>query len=400
MKKDIKLGVFSAFVVVGMVGCSALPSKDSALLVDKSMIKKEQVLGKQLFFDTILSQNYTQSCATCHNPEHGFVDNRNNIVQGAGSLGDDGKSIGDRNAPTASYAMYSPSFHFDKQEGHFKGGQFWDGREDHLQGQAGGPPLNPVEMGMASKAQVAKRLEQNPSYNKQFKELYGKDIFQNPTKTYKKMASAIASFESTKQFAPFDSKYDRYLKGEYDLTPLEDLGRSIFFSNNNTNCASCHILKKEDAPKETFTNYRYHNIGVPPNQKLMEKNVVDAKTFIDHGLMNNKAVKNLANASDYDGKMKVPTLRNIAVTAPYMHNGVFQKLSTVVQFYDKYTNPHNTINPETKKPWAKAEVKVQKDDLKLLQQGRPLTKRKVKALVAFMNLLTDKKYEHLIEKSE
>ena len=82
---------------------------------------------------------------------------------------------------------------------------------------------------------------------------------------------------------------------------------------------------------ETFTNYKYHNIGVPQNKELMAKNVVDPKTFVDHGLMQNPLVKNLANAKEFDGKIKVPTLRNIAVTGPYMHNGVFKDLKTVVE---------------------------------------------------------------------
>lgn len=252
-------------------------------------------------------------------------------------------------------------------------------------------------MNLSSTQELMQRIIKREDYKDQFIKLYGKDVFEDSDKFYDSLTEAIASFESTKEFAPFDSKYDRFLKGEYDLTPLEDLGRSLFFSNNNTSCASCHMLKKEDALKDTFTNYQYHNIGTPKNHLLMEKNVVNKETFIDHGLMNNPQIKDTDNAHMYDGKMKVPTLRNIAITAPYMHNGVFQKLSTVVAFYDKYTNQEATINPETKKPWGKAEVEVQEDDLELLQQGKPLSERKIKALVAFMNLLTDKRYEHLIK---
>jgi len=349
-------------------------------------------LGKKLFFDTILSKNGTQRCATCHNPERGFVDSRDNGVKGAASLGDDGKSIGDRNAPTAAYAKFSPSFHLDKKKDEYIGGQFLDGREKDLKGQAGGPPLNPVEMGMPSKTFLVERLKKDPAYNKAFKAIYGEDIFKNSDKAYDAMAGAIAAFEKTEEFAPFDSKYDRYLRDEYDLTVLEDLGRSLFFSNNNNNCASCHLLKEEDAENETFTNYKYHNIGVPQNHALMAKNVVDPSTFIDHGLLNNPAVKD----KKYDGKFKVPTLRNIAVTGPYMHNGVFQKLSTVIEFYDKYVNKERKLNPETGKPWAEPEVKVGKEDMKLLKEAKAMTDRKVKALVAFLNLLTDKRYEHLI----
>jgi len=390
----------SLLLITILAGFSACNSNQMDTESQKLKDKQEIELGKKLFFDTILSKDRTQSCSTCHNPENAFVDDRDNGVAGAGSLGDDGKSIGDRNAPTAAYAMFSPKFHFDSKNNEFVGGQFYDGREHTLKGQAGGPPTNPVEMGIPSKEFMAQRLENDINYNKEFKTIYGEDIFSDSDKTYEMMAQAIAAFETTEEFAPFDSKYDRYLKGEYDLTPLEDLGRTLFFSNNNNNCASCHVLKTEDSSNETFTNYKYHNIGVPQNKLLMEKNVVDPETFVDHGLMQNPIVKELENAKEYDGKIKVPTLRNIAVTGPYMHNGIFQDLTTVVKFYDKYVNNEQTINPETNKPWASPEVAVGKADMKLLKKAKALNERKIKALVAFMNTLTDKRYEHLIKEEK
>ena len=394
MKKyNISLVIISTLLL--FIGCN---SNKISTGTNELINKKEIILGEKLFFDTLLSKNNTQSCATCHNPKFGFIDNRNNGVKKAGSLGDDQQSIGDRNTPTISYAMFSPQFHYDSNKKQYIGGQFYDGREKDLKGQAGMPPLNLVEMGIPSKDFMVKRLKNSKEYNLQFKDLYGKDIFENNDKAYEMMTKAIAKFETTKIFAPFDSKYDKYLNGEYNLTNLEDLGKSLFFSQTNNNCASCHLLKKEDKKKETFTNYQYHNIGVPQNHNLMAKNVVDSKSFIDHGLMNNSIIKKLHNSKDYDGKIKVPTLRNIAITGPYMHNGVFQKLSTVVKFYDKYINKNRDMNPETNKPWEKPEVQVNKNDLKLLTKGNSLNEKKIKALIAFMNLLTDKKYEHLIKK--
>ncbi|PID66700.1 MAG: methylamine utilization protein MauG [Gammaproteobacteria bacterium] len=362
--------------------------------VDKVQAQKE-LLGRILFFDVNLSKNRTMSCATCHNPQTGFVDQRGNGVESMASLGDDGHSLGDRNAPTASYALFSP--HFQKNNGKnksksaFIGGQFLDGREPTLAGQAGGPPLNPIEMGMPDKASVVKRLKENPGYVQQFKKIFGEDIFADTDKAYAAMTQAIQSFEKTDFFAPFDSKYDRFLRGEYDLTVLEDLGRSLFFSNNNTNCATCHKLRREDAPRETFTNFEYRNIGVPENTALRAKNGVTAK---DLGLYQNP----LAKTDDNKGKFKVSSLRNIAVTGPYMHNGVFKDLRTVVEFYDKYNNPDRQINPETGKPWGKPEVSdnIALDELK----AKALTDRKIDALVAFMKILTDKRYEHLLEKDQ
>ncbi|KLE02482.1 c-type cytochrome [Aliarcobacter butzleri] len=360
----------------------------SALMAED--MKKED-LGRILFFDVNLSKNRTQSCATCHNPNAGFVDDRDNGVKKMASLGDDGKSLGDRQAPTASYAKFSPTFHFDEKTKKYVGGQFWDGREATLEGQAGGPPLNPIEMGMSDKKAVVDRLKENTLYVDSFKKIFGADIFKNDDKAYEAMTIAIASFERTDEFSPFDSKYDRYLKGEYDLTPLEDLGKSIFFSNNNNSCANCHVLKGEDKEGETFTNYQYHNIGTPANNELRAKNGVKA---IDEGLLANSNVSDVAQK----GKHKVPTLRNVAVTGPYMHNGVFKDLKTVVEFYDKYNNKDRNIDPETNKPWDEPEVK---DNISLQElKANKLTDRKIEALVAFMKLLTDKKYEHLLEEQE
>jgi len=352
-------------------------------------LTREEQLGQSLFFDKSLSLNANQSCATCHNPEKAFIDDRDNKVLSMASLGDDLKSLGDRQAPSLTYAQYSPKFHYDEKKKEFIGGQFWDGRAATLQEQAGGPFLNPIEMNMPSKKAVIQRIKLNDYHVNEFKTIYGNEIFHNDEKAYEALTKAIESFEKTKQFSTFDSKYDRFLKGEYDLTVLEDLGRTIFFSNNNNSCASCHVLKGEDKPYETFTNYEFHNIGTPENRFLRAKNGINK---IDEGLLANVKVINKI----HKGKYKVPTLRNVAVTAPYMHNGVFQELKTVVEFYDKYNNQNRTINPETNKPWQEPEVKenISIDDLK----AKRLSDRKIEALVAFMKILTDKRYEHLIEK--
>lgn len=358
-----------------------------SLNANETLSKEE--LGKVLFLDKNFSKDRTQSCATCHNPDSAFVDNRENGVNKMASLGDDGKSLGDRQAPTVTYAKFSPDFHFDKIKQQFVGGQFWDGRAKTLEEQAGGPPLNPIEMGMASKDEVVLRIKENSFYVDTFEKLYGKNIFKDTNKTYDAFTNAIATFERSSELSTFDSKYDKYLKGEYDLTPLEDLGKSLFFSNNNNSCASCHVLKGEDKKGETFTNYQYHNIGTPANNELRAKNGVKD---IDKGLRANPNV----NDDSQIGKHKVPTLRNVAVTAPYMHNGVFADLKTVVEFYDKYNNKNRTINPETKKEWEEPEIK-ENISLKELK-AKELNDRKVEALVAFMKLLTDERYEYLLKK--
>ncbi|MFD2230824.1 cytochrome-c peroxidase [Alkalimarinus sediminis] len=363
---------------------------------DESQISSIEKLGEALFFDVDLSQNRTQACATCHMPSAGFADMRANVVNGAVSLGDDGKSLGDRNAPTASYARFSPLFH-KNSEGQYVGGQFLDGREADLKGQAGGPPLNPIEMGMPDKPAVVARLLEKPEYEKAFKQFYGEDIFVDVDKIYDALTESIAAFEKTDQFAPFDSKYDRYLRGEYQLTPQEDLGMTLFFSQQFTNCNLCHQLKRQPAAQqETFSNYQYHNIGVPVNSAVRAVNGV-AADYVDEGLLNNPQVDDVKER----GKFKVPTLRNVAVTGPYMHNGVFSDLETVVLFYNKYNSrsAKRQINPETGEAWKAPEI-ADNISLEELKTGPALDDKRVDALVAFMRLLTDKKYEYLLDRGK
>lgn len=365
----------------------------SSLMAEELPKQSKAELGRQLYFDVNLSLNRTQSCATCHNPGHAFIDNRDNGVSRMASLGDDGKSLGDRNAPTAAYASFSPPFHRNR-EGKYIGGQFLDGRERDLKGQAGGPPLNPIEMAMPSRRSVVQRLQENPDYENGFKQLFGDVIFDDVEKAYSAMTESIAAFEETELFAPFDSKYDRHLRGEYQMTKEEDLGITLFFSQQFTNCNLCHQLRKlPGSEKETFSNYEYHNIGVPANKTLRGVNG-KGKGFVDHGLLENPGVDN----PEHDGKFKSPTLRNVAVTAPYMHNGVFRDLKTVVLFYDKYNSrsKKRSINPEMGDSWGEPEI-AETISLKELQTGPALDDKRVNALVAFLKTLTDRRYEHLLQ---
>ncbi|MCB1800523.1 MAG: methylamine utilization protein MauG [Gammaproteobacteria bacterium] len=352
-----------------------------------------EALGRALYFDVNLSKNRSQACATCHVPDRGFVDPRPNAGGTAVSLGDDGSSLGDRNAPTASYAAFIPPFHRN-DKGVYVGGQFLDGREPDLAGQAGGPPLNPIEMAMPDKASVVDRLKENTAYVAAFGNLYGDDVLNDVERGYQAMAQSIAAFEKTDFFAPFDSKYDRHLRGEYQMTAQEDLGMTLFFSQQFTNCNICHQLKPTPATEgETFSSYEYHNIGVPQNTAVRAVNG-SAPDRIDRGLLDHPAVDDPQQA----GKFKTPTLRNVAVTGPYMHNGVFKDLRTVVLFYNKYNSKSSKrqINPETGEKWRQPEV-ADNLSLKELETGPALDNKRIDALVAFMKTLTDARYEHLLE---
>jgi len=345
--------------------------------------------GEALFFDTNLSLNRTEACATCHDPAAGFSDPRETLAGRAVSLGDDGESLGDRNAPTASYARFSPPFG-RTADGKWQGGQFHDGRAATLADQAKGPPLNPIEMGMPDVAAVAARLRENPRHVATLAALRpGAD----DAAAFDAMAEAIAAYEASETFAPFDSKYDRFLRGEAKLTDQEELGRLLFFSNQFTNCNLCHQLRgTPGAEEETFSNYQFHNIGVPANHAARVANGAGADR-VDGGLLENPAVTDPAEA----GKVKVPTLRNVAVTGPYMHNGVFADLRTVILFYNTYNTkrPDRHINPETGAPFDPPEV-TQNLSLTELETGPALDDQRIDALVAFLKTLTDARYEPLL----
>ncbi|MBE1282352.1 MAG: methylamine utilization protein MauG [Rhodobacteraceae bacterium] len=352
-----------------------------------------ETLGEALYFDVNLSANRSQSCATCHDPSAGFVDPRETRVGRAVSLGDDGNSLGDRTAPTAAYAAFTPEFH-QNAEGNWVGGMFWDGRETGLEGQAGGPPLNPIEMGMPDKQSIVQRLLEDEDYVASFQNIFGAEIFGETDQAYEAMTQAISAYERTEFFAPFDSKYDRFLKGEYQMTREEQLGMTLFFSEQFTNCNLCHQLKRSPTdPQETFTNYEYHNIGIPENLAVRTENGMASGTK-DMGLLANPAVDDPMQA----GKFKVPTLRNVAVTGPYMHNGVFMDLRTVVLFYNRFNTRAEArqINPETGVKFRSPEI-PHTLAVKELTHGPALDDRRIDALVAFMKTLTDARYEDLLE---
>ncbi|WP_083217584.1 cytochrome c peroxidase [Thioclava sp. SK-1] len=349
--------------------------------------------GRALFFDPNLSWQQSQSCATCHDPAYGFADPRETEVGRAVSMGDDMVSFGDRNAPTIGYAAFSPAFG-KTEAGVYRGGQFHDGRADDLAQQAQAPMLNPIEMGMPSATVIAKRLAGDDAHLAALQELFGiRDPDAHPDVAFQAAASAIAAFEETEEFAPFDSKYDRYLRGELSLTDEEELGRILFFSPQFTNCNLCHQLRTTPGEaQETFSNYEYHNIGVPVNRWVRAVNGT-ASGFVDLGLLAHPGVDDPAQA----GKFKVPTLRNVAVTAPYMHNGIFDDLRTVILFYNTYntTRPERHINPETGTRFGPPEV-AGTLSLEELETGPALDDQRVDALVAFLRTLTDARYEPLL----
>ena len=329
-------------------------------------------LGRMIYFDQNLSSSGRQSCASCHLPRAGFADPDSFLPTSEGAVRG---LFGNRNSPTSSYAAYIPDFQYDENTGEYMGGQFWDGRAIDLVEQAKGPFLNPVEMNMASEAEVIAKIRQS-GYADQFEQVFGPGSLDNVATAYQYTAEAIASFESTHVVNRFNSKYDQYLAGTVQLTAQEMNGLQLFEGKGN--CVQCHSSRDvlPNGP-EVFSNFRYENIGVPRNPNnpfytLPAEYNPDGANFVDLGL------GGALNDPAQNGKFRVQTLRNIAATPPYMHNGIYNTLHEVVEF-------HNSRFEGTDK-WAPPEVY---DNLNATVGSLNLTPTEVDDIVAFLETLTD-----------
>ena len=291
---------------------------------EENTITTKAALGKKLFSEKILSKDSSVSCASCHNPQFAFADTM------AFSLGIEGK-LTSRNTPSVLNMKNRPYF-------------FWDGRANSLEEQSLMPIANPNEMGLPIAEAVA-RLNKNSTYISLFKKIFK----QKPTA--KNLAAAFAAYEKTLETV--DSKFDDWSNDLKKLTPQEERGRRVFVGSK-AKCFDCHF-------QEDFTDDGFKNIGL-----YDEINLTDAGLY------------NITKKESDKGKFKTPGLRNIAVTAPYMHNGMFKTLEEVVDYYD---------NPKKIVPNG-----INIDDA--LQKPLHLTVQEKKDLVAFLKTLTDKKFSH------
>jgi cytochrome c peroxidase len=229
--------------------------------------------------------------------------------------------FGNRNSPSAGYAAFNPIFTTKKG---IQGGQFWDGRAADLAAQARGPFLNPVEMANTSREQVIGKIAGRP-YAVRFEEVCGPNAFDpaNVNESYVCMSEAIAAFEGTGFFSPFTSKFDAVQAGADSFTPEEELGWDLFTGRGK--CAHCHTAKGGKGEPVLFTDFKFHNIGLPENRVIFG---LVGGPFTDPGL------GGFLNDPKEDGMFKNPHLRNIDLTPPYMHNGVLRTLKEVVHFYN------------------------------------------------------------------
>jgi cytochrome c peroxidase len=271
---------------------------------DNPMTAQTVALGRKLFYEKKLSADNTVACASCHSLLLGFSDGHRH------STGVGGK-VGSRNAPTVVNAAYAHS-------------QFWDGRADSLEAQAAGPIANPIEMNQTHDISVRK-LEADPAYKTAFEQAFGPGAI-----TIRKVEKALASFERT--VISGNSPFDRYQFGgdRKALTPAAIRGLAIFTDKTRGNCATCHTIEEKFA---LFTDGKFHNIGAGVNGE---------GDLTDPGRYNESKVE-----GDH-GAFKTPTLRNVAMSAPYMHDGSLKTLKDVVDFYAGGGNSNPYLDKEIK----------------------------------------------------
>ncbi|HEY4970447.1 MAG TPA: cytochrome c peroxidase [Steroidobacteraceae bacterium] len=363
-----------ATVVLGGCGGDG-GGADSANETPPGTLSDAAQLGDKLFSDTKLSASGQQACSTCHVPSHAYTSGDGQSVPLGGAAMN---FPGFRNAPSLVYTALTPGFTI--VDGAPSGGFFRDGRASDLATQATQPFVNPFEMANTSAAEVVARLQTSQASLQAFIAVYGADVLNNQETALVDMGQAIAAYETEDpSFHPFSSKFDAWLAGTTQLSATEARGLALFNNPDKGNCTACHPSQRQEFSEQPlFTDFSYDNIGVPRNWKIaantlnplspvdgaaltyipLEPNVPQGSEcgFYDLGLCGpfEPAPDDphprpiLSGTTSACGQFKVPTLRNIALTAPYFHNGVFDTLKEVIEWYvtrDINNNPGNNPNP-------------------------------------------------------
>jgi cytochrome c peroxidase len=338
---------------------------------DNLQTPEKIALGDKLFEDKRFSATGEVACATCHDAKKAFTDSPLRVSEG---IKKGGKALtGTRNAPTVVNSVYFTTM-------------FWDGRSPSLEDQSQHPFVNPVEMGLKDHQPILKIVRSDPEYVKAFEQVFGK---KGAEITLKEVQQAIAAFERTKVAA--DSPFDRYFYGgdSKALTDAQKRGFDLYV--NKGRCVSCHVIEQTQA---LFSDNRFHNVGVGIND--IQKDVPElADAFlqakatlaeVDKKVLGDKRTSELgrfAISREFEGlgAFKTPTLRNVAVTPPYMHDGSLKTLKDVVVHYNNggVTKEDDPVND-------------------FLSSGiRPLnlTDPEIDDLVSFMEALTSPQFASL-----
>lgn len=282
-------------------------------------------VGNRLFDDTRLSASGKLACASCHVQAQGHADAAGNFLP-LGGL--DGTHQGLRSSPSVRYLDQAGAFRFDAQ-GRPHGGLFWDGRADNRTAQARGPLFNADEMANADVTALATRLRALP-YAADLRAAASLPAAATDDQLVDAAVAALARYQADDaKFHAFTSKFDAVQDGRATFTAQEQRGLAAFNDPQRGNCASCHDSRP--APglgRALFTNFSYHALGVPRNKSQATAN----PAFFDLGLCGPQR-SDLAGRQDLCGLFRTPSLRNVALTAPYFHNASFATLEDVVAFY-------------------------------------------------------------------
>ena len=291
---------------------------------DNALTPAKVGLGRQLFFDPLLSADGSVSCATCHDPKLAFADGRKTAIG-------IGHRKGVRNTPTILNAMFNSTM-------------FWDGRADTLEGQAILPLVNADEMGNASHEEVVKRIAAVPAYADQFRMVFGKEV------TIESLAKAIAAYERT--LVSGNAPFDRFLAGDRPAMS-EPAQRGLNLFRTKARCTVCHNL---NAAFPFLTDGNYRNTGVAANftgfdalSRLATTQTTNRDESLNHGTGGRAALEKQEGAAELGrflvsdntldvGAFRTPSLRNVELTAPYFHDGSAPTLADVVRFYSRGGN--------------------------------------------------------------
>jgi len=364
----------------GGSGSSATPPASGG---SSTTLSAAAQLGQKIFNDTALSVSGTQSCASCHVKASAFAEDATASGVDHGSpvpLGGAGMDLaGFRNTPSLMYTSLTPAFFFDSDGGP-NGGFFRDGRAATLSDQAVLPFTTSFEMANADASAVILKLKTRP-YLADFQALYGADVLNDPDSALARMGAALAAFESEEpSFNPFSSKFDAYQRGQATLTAQELRGLGLFNNATKGNCSACHpSTSANGSTPPMFTDYSYDNLGIPRNPLIPANDAgapdyvpVDStdgvQSYYDLGVCG-PFREQTVNLSASCGQFKVPTLRNIAVTAPYFHNGRFTTLKDAIGFYVR-----RDTNPEEWYPTAADGSVTKFDDLPAAYGGQFVVK--------------------------
>jgi cytochrome c peroxidase len=367
---NMKQRQYVSFVLVSMFALAAFISfRNLQAQAAPATLSPNEQLGKSIFFDTNLSINKNQSCASCHAPESGWTGpDFNTNLQSVVYEGSIPGRFGNRKPPSAAYATLSPIFHQAKSGGEYLyvGGNFWDGRAtgqmlgNPAADQAQGPFLNPAEQALTDSACIVYQVC-TAVYPVDFTVVWGSDscdiswpsdsdatcateggiLSLSPDDraqsytSYDQIALSIASYEASAEVNSFSSKFDATLNGDAKLSKLERRGFALFQGKGQ--CQRCHTSNGKMA---LFTDFTFDNLGLPKNPELAFYNT--NPNFVDTGLggfLQSLGLPEEAYMAEW-GKQKVPTLRNVdlrpndAFVKAYGHNGYFKSLEGIVHFYN------------------------------------------------------------------